>query len=231
MKHIEKTAPRIPCLDAHGATPNATYIGLPGDCKKKIRENLLREQGYLCAYCMGRISGEWNQHLNRYDTEVEHFQSQKKNRKMNLRYSNFLAVCNGEYIDKGNKILHCDKTDSGKGDGSKSLRKLDPLLPSCEKLVKYTVSGKIESVNGDADVEYDLNTMLNLNATKLLRNREEVLKIAAKRLKKQATEPVTISKSLLNNEIKHWTDKKENKFKPFCQVAVWYLKKKLNKAV
>ena len=34
-------------------TPDATYDDLR--CKVQIRQSLVDEQGYICAYCMGKI--------------------------------------------------------------------------------------------------------------------------------------------------------------------------------
>jgi uncharacterized protein (TIGR02646 family) len=256
MKWINKTLKEPKCLTEYRATPNATYSGLQSVCKDEIRRRLLNEQGHLCAYCMQRISLEYQSDHNKIATEIEHFKAQASdesltNESLTLDFRNMLAVCNGYTVekeqdkrgeDKEKKYAHCDKTVGGKQDGRKNLRVLDPRLPRCEELIKYSTSGKIEAVNDHPDVTFDLETMLNLNIERLVNNRKEILDKAAERLRnalpKNLAKP--ISKSILEAEIDYWGKPKIKKgedgkhyvyFKPFCQVAVWYLKKKLRKSL
>lgn len=198
---------------------------------------------------MQRISDEMNQEQGRVSIEIEHFRAQAGNDSMTLDYSNMLAVCNGfakmqnrydRYQEKEKKIAHCDKTVSGKGDGRKNLRVLDPRNPRCEELVKYSTTGRIEAADGNQDVTYDLETMLNLNIDKLRVARKEVLDEAARRLQaslgKNTAKPLTLT--VLKSELAFWAGKKIKKdangntltyYKPFCQAAIWYLNKKMNK--
>ena len=61
--------------------PGATYsdAGIPKD---QLKESLLKEQGYLCAYCMSRISEDtmkvehW--HPQRSDTEGKKLSAEEK---------------------------------------------------------------------------------------------------------------------------------------------------------
>lgn len=68
--------------------------------KNALNEQLLREQGYLCAYCMARITPE--------NMNVEHWQPRhppsskaedklrsKELQMLSLDYKNMLAVCPG----------------------------------------------------------------------------------------------------------------------------------------
>ena len=89
-------------LIEHRCTPGATFDGLD---KTELRECLLKEQGYLCAYCMKRIHNE-------RDTKIEHYRA--RNSENQLEYANLLAVCygnqsnsNGE-VRYGKKRLTCD---------------------------------------------------------------------------------------------------------------------------
>ena len=56
------------------------------DVKKTLRESLLKEQGYLCAYCMRRIN-------DAQDTKIEHYKARTPENE--LQYHNLLAVCKG----------------------------------------------------------------------------------------------------------------------------------------
>jgi uncharacterized protein (TIGR02646 family) len=236
MKYIQKTNPKIPCLDKHRATPNTDYKGLHGNCKVIIRQKLLAEQGYLCAYCMQRITNETS-------TGVEHFDPQAlpKYKSKRLLYTNFLVVCKGETTikeknQKGEllekKTCHCDKTIGGKGDGTKEMRILDPReFGKCEDLLVYSISGEVKSKDNNLDVEYDLNEMLNLNNKLLKTNRKDILDIAVQRLKNSQTVAIntTWPQKAFQSEINYWERPgREKMLKPFCQVAIWYLKKKMN---
>ena len=72
-------------LTAYKKQAHAYYDG----CNKDdIRENLLREQGYLCAYCMRRIEKE--------KMKIEHWDPEDNLTELErLDYSNMLGVCLG----------------------------------------------------------------------------------------------------------------------------------------
>ena len=55
-------------LSNYRKTPGVTYDDLGGRIKAIIRESLLDEQGFICAYCMGRIYGD--------TCTIEHYISQ-----------------------------------------------------------------------------------------------------------------------------------------------------------
>ena len=63
--------------------------------KDTIRESLLKEQHYLCAYCMRKIQN------NGQSTSIEHWFPLSKNKDQALDYGNMLAVCDGGENWKG----------------------------------------------------------------------------------------------------------------------------------
>lgn len=92
-------------------------IGMP---KNIVRTSLLREQGYLCAYCMRRIEDSANK------VKIEHYVD-RKTCSDELDYNNLLAVCNGDYeVTEYIKNIHAYKKlrkepltcDSAKGNKS-----------------------------------------------------------------------------------------------------------------
>ena len=87
-------------------TPNPSYNSF-GD-KEDIRNALLKEQGHLCAYCLNRISDEWNSDLRKIKTEIEHFKSQLNYPNLQLDYNNMLGVCNGHSGENKNEFLDCN---------------------------------------------------------------------------------------------------------------------------
>ncbi|HUW07262.1 MAG TPA: hypothetical protein VMW01_13475 [Williamwhitmania sp.] len=89
-------------LFAYRLQPNAEYDGANfTPVKDAIRQSLLEEQGYICAYCMQRIQND------RTKMKVEHWQSQSKTPALQLDYKNMLAVCLGNQSYSYNNT-HCD---------------------------------------------------------------------------------------------------------------------------
>ena len=52
-----------------------------------LRKFLLEEQGYICCYCMSRISCD--------NSKIEHFKPQSPHRDKQIEYSNLFISCNG----------------------------------------------------------------------------------------------------------------------------------------
>lgn len=200
--------------DYREGTPGASYNGFRD--KDVIKQSLIEEQGYLCAYCMGKIKD-----IN--DCSIEHYISQKKHdasphspeyhRKQSLLYSNMLGVCL-------NNAEHCDKKR-----GNIPLQILDPHQPSCESLITYSLGGSIISV-GDRDeiVEQDLNT-LGLNCNKLIECRNAALEEVWNRFA-QEHEKKSWSKELFLERAQFYRTKQskrgKTKFHAYCNYIAWY---------
>lgn len=89
--------------------------------KGLLKECLVKEQGYICCYCGGRI-------LKDHNTRIEHLEDKGTNKRLTFEYSNLLASCQG-----GTKpIIHVVK------EGEK--------LPEIAKLYGVTI-GILESLN------------------------------------------------------------------------------------
>lgn len=136
-------------------TPGASYKDLP--CKPLIRKSLVEEQGYICAYCMGKITEE-NSSIEHYISQTRHKDSpfsKEEHKKHSLLYSNMYGVCI-------NASEHCDKKRE-----NFPIKILDPHKSSCEDLITYTLDGTIIPVGKEYDkVQYDID-LLGLNCTKL----------------------------------------------------------------
>ncbi len=216
MKFIKKDIKNEPLsLRNYRSTPGATYDG----CNKgDIRSALLNEQGYICAYCNQRIKED--DEFGNALTNIEHYKAQANEEDKGMNYLNMLGVCKG---NEGNPIhlMHCDKSRGNK------LLFINPMNPNCEAFIKYDTDGSMYSE--DDRVEKDINEVLNLNNQRLSNWRkmvmDKVVNEMSKKYKKK--EGQTYSRSDLNNEIKYWKNRYENKFHPFCQVAIYYLNKKL----
>lgn len=240
MKHIDKKIQNEPqaLRSFRNSTPNATYKGyIDKDTSTykvhPLKEALLKEQGYLCAYCMGKISLTLNER-NKPKVEVEHFKSQELYPNLDLSYMNMLGVCNGSSIAYPEKeeIHHCDKTkgNEGKMSGKVELKKLNPCDKNCENLVTYKADGEIlPANNNDVDTKHDLEIALNLNNQALKDARKAVLDTARKKLIRE--KPIQQwNKPFLRKHLELWQMKNERgEYKSYCMVAVWFIEKLLSK--
>lgn len=194
-----------------------SYLEITSTTKNAIKEALLNEQGYLCAYCMQRISIE--------NATIEHYIAQnpkdiQADESLSIAYNNMLAVCGGNVgLDRRKNELICDKH---RGNISLTVNPLDEY--SIEK-ISYKADGTIYS--HEADIQNDLDKTLNLNceAVLLKQNRKSVLDAVKRDIFRKSNN--IISKRQIENMLTKMQQKKEGKYIPFVGIAIWYLKKKL----
>lgn len=132
--------------------------------KQDIRQALLEEQHFLCAYCMRRLENK-ELHMN-----IEHWSPLSKDKDNALNYHNFLAVCKGGADVPGNtnrRVLCCDakKLDTE--------LTLDPQDKEMMSHICYNKEGRIlfhpasPSGRWTAEaihtIEQDINHVLQLN--------------------------------------------------------------------
>ena len=197
-------------------TPNATYDGLGTDVKEIIRNSLLDEQGYICAYCMCKID-------TCDDCTIEHYISQKRHndstyteeehKRQSLLYSNMCGVCK-------NDSEHCDKLR-----GNTPLEVLDPHDPVCEELVTYDLYGHIKPAGRNAEkVKKDIGT-LGLDCDKLAELRRTVWDDIFKRFKKEHEKGEWSKELFLQYAQKYRTKERRRhnimRFHAYCNYIVW----------
>ena len=224
MKYIKKDIKNEPetLRKYRETTPNASYNGFV-DTDKLLKKALLKEQGYICAYCMKRIRLDLNEHF-KPKIEVEHYKSQENFPDKDLNYKNMLGVCNGNF----GGIKHCDKSRDYIKNGethSLELKRVNPLQKkNSENLITYTLKGKIKSKSNNIDVEHDINEILNLNNKKLIKNRKQVLQTAKDVFEKN--NPQKKDKQwtirMFNKEIDKYKTMQDGKYQPFCQFIIWH---------
>ncbi|MFK7980685.1 MAG: hypothetical protein AB8G86_11940 [Saprospiraceae bacterium] len=190
--------------------PTDLYAALRDDDSgafNELQEILAKEQGYVCAYCLGtllktiEINGEEKEVLS---MKVEHFMpksifngkvnSQKQVQKLcdkkvvkradlRIEYNNLFAVCQGR---SGLGETHCDTPPNGKGD--KELCDIpNPSEGKAKKFdlqLRYTANFSIVSDNHKVNSE--LNTILNLNEEDLRKRRKSNWKAVARRITKNS---------------------------------------------
>ena len=188
------------------ATPGFTeYEPIP-----ELRDALLIEQGYICAYCMRRIPAK----DIKVDatSKIEHIKSQEDRPDLQLNYTNMAICCPGNL----NNEAHCDKL---KGSNSVSFNLHTQAL---QKSIEYaSKDGFIRSTNTTWDKE--MNELLNLNHKMLKANRKEALWGVIENLN-----TVTWSTQAINFKLNQWRQlHAEGKYFEFCGIIIWYLEKKL----
>lgn len=209
MKFINKRRELL-SLTQYRATQGANYDDFRS--KDELCQALMKEQGFICCYCMQRIRPG--------KAHIEHWKPRSLYPELQLDYQNLLAVCDG---NKGNSphLQHCDTLKENKEIF------INPTEPDCETLVKFSISGKVYSDNKKIDEE--LNIVLNLNYQTLRNNRKNALDDAIKNLKRVKPDG-DWSKAFLKKQIHKWESfGADNKYEPYCRIVIYYLEKKLTK--
>ena len=214
MRFIQKNdEPRS--LREYRAMPRAVYDG-PNftPVKSDIRQQLLREQGYLCCYCMKRIED------NELKTKIEHWHCQDTYPNEQLAYQNLLAACDGN-SGSPPKEQHCDtkKTNHDVSYNPSNANHKNRLQ------IQYSSSGEVISV--DPVFNQDIENILNLNFSRLRDNRKIILDTVAKVLNEKAG---TRTRHEIQRLIVKWSSPDhEGKLPEYCDVALYYLNRKLLK--
>jgi uncharacterized protein (TIGR02646 family) len=197
-------------LTQHRLQPNADYDNYTA--KKKLRKSLLHEQGYICCYCMSRIT--------KHRMKIEHWRSQTEYKSLQLDYKNLLGACMGNEGARPQN-QHCD---TSKGDHVITINPIDDDK-NCESFVKYSSKGEIYS--DDSSINHDLNRTLNLNLGFLTKNRKASLDRVVEQLNSKFPNK-TWSKSALKKVLGKLDAKDANGYySEYCQIAIAYLEGKL----
>lgn len=190
---------------------NAYYDG----CNKlDIRRALLKEQGYLCAYCMKRITET--------DMRIEHYSTQSNiSVREALDYNNMLGVCSGNE-GEGKSSSTCDVHR-----GNDSLT-VNPFLKSSIDLIHYEENGKIYSPNQDINKDLDETLNLNCNQVLLTINRKESLTSLKNYLLKLKAKGKWQRVFLERIKRKYECPDENGRLEPYSGVILYYLNKKLH---
>ncbi len=182
-----------------------------------IKQSLLEEQGFICAYCMKRVETVRIEHWYPQNCEID----PEKGKKLSIEYPNFLGVCMGYiYIDHDNKSdPHCE---ANRGN---ILLTVDPQNQNTVSKIQFTEIGSIFSTH--EQINKDLDITLNLNVGILKEKREKVWKgIENAVLIKIKRNPKI---NVLREELAKFKEKEDGKYREYCQVAIYYLQKELRK--
>lgn len=202
-------------------TPGVDYQSIP-----ELVDSLLREQGYICAYCMRRIphrdklykKNGINFVLTDEDHRVEHILSREQHQDLKLSYENMVICCPGHIGSED----HCDRL-KGKADVSFNL--FDSAFIST---LSYKTDGEIVSSNKQYNKE--INEVLNLNTPLLRNNRKESWnKVIKEMIVQKGGKPWNKTVILKYIEMYKTMHKKDDKLQyiPYCGIVIYNLEKKL----
>lgn len=219
MKKIDKTREPLSLTRYRARIPRRDrlneniYSDFPDkrkeDCKinarGNLRKQLIEEQGYICCYCMQRISCE--------NSRIEHFKSQEHNRSLQINYKNLFIACNNSEGESPNN-QHCDVRK-----GDRELSNINLLSIQSINRIKYENDGTISSNNVDMNAE--INEILNLNIQLLKDARRKALSDLIDKIDEW-------TKANLNSLIVKYSNKNlDGKYAEFASMLVWKLEKKV----
>ena len=201
-------------------SPQKAYEKLKNPLKEQVRNQIIHEQGQLCAYCMSKIP--------RDDVEpeiapiiLEHYIPRNpidgRSVHQGLDYNNLLAVCHGNRGAKGTKIEADFTCDAHRK--NLEFRKVNPCQASTLDTIYYTLSGEIHA--SDTDVEYDLTNILNLNCltSPLISERKAALDELITNIGSfQEDELLDICNSYMRD-----FEREDDPKTPYVGILLWYL--------
>lgn len=187
---------------------HASYDGIEKEIKKELNNALMSEQGWLCAYCMTRISEE--------TMHIEHILPRSHYPQLELDYNNLLAVCSG---GSGNSPSN-QTCDTSKGDKKITISPLKKESISC---IGYSSDGSMIIENSDSNKECDIK-VLNLNHTRLVAARKSALDTIRKNMRFTKDQAY---KKRAQKLLEKYKGGAETKKEPYCGIIIHYLSKKV----
>ena len=149
--------------------------------------------------------------------KIEHWQSQDIYPQRQLEYKNLLGACRGGEGQKKDK-QHCD---TKKGNLDLTFNAADPSH-NVESKIHFLGDGTVKS--NDDQFDKEIHEVLNLNEGGLVRNRKGVLDALRQGFIQKQPSDADIRKAL-----RKWNGDNGGELEPFCQVVVYYLRKKIAK--
>lgn len=216
MLHIEKSSePSKLCEHRQNKATEPTYGNLPPATKEVIRQSLLDDQGYLCAYCTQRISAELDDR-GKPKMRIEHYHDQSTHPERQLDWRNMLGVCQGG--ERRPYDNHCDVSR-----GARPLT-IDPL-DHPERHIHYQTDGRICAA--DETIDRELDKILNLNGDPLKRYRKAAWDGFYQALKSRGDRAFTVA--ALKRELSRLESKdKKGRYREYRGYVMYFLRKKLN---
>ena len=208
------------------STPGVDYQAIP-----ELVQSLLKEQGYICAYCMRRIPTKdkiyrkdgVNFVYTNEDHRIEHIKSRELHDDLKLDYTNMVVCCPGHIGTQD----HCDRLK-----GPKDIS-FSPIDKQFIETIRYSSKGEISSTNDVYNNE--MKDVLNLNTELLRKNRRSMLTEVINKINSTCRKGKSWDKKILERFLKKYSEKHseedeegtKEKYYPYCGIIIWYLQKKL----
>ncbi len=195
--------------------PGVEFSGIP-----ELQESLLREQGYLCAYCERRIPVK--DKASNEDHRIEHWHCRNLFPNEIFDYGNLLMCCPGQIVAGES---HCDVKKGNQ------VIEWSPLKRECIDSIKYRTDGTIFSTNDKWNE--DINIRLNLNHEILKRNRAETLQGVINCINSGKNKGTSWTQKAVKDQLNKWTSKYKDGsnrlvYHPYCSIVTYYLEKKIS---
>jgi uncharacterized protein (TIGR02646 family) len=198
------------------------------EVKKRLRSQLLKEQGFICAYCNQRIHLKYQKDdLDTQYMSIEHIKPKSNPVFVNkiFDYYNLVGVCRPEKKRKNYKEDHCDVTK-----GSNILpEELNPTKRDFERIVQCGKSGKLSSAEGIIDRA--INDILTLNCNHLKQGRKDIIDAIEYELssmsKANMDDIALFEKQYFEDQLALFAEKEGGLYKAYSGAIILYIKDQL----
>jgi uncharacterized protein (TIGR02646 family) len=145
-----------------GLPDGSAFEAIPNGVKAVLRDEMRREQGFLCAYTMTRVDGPEGSH-------IEHIQPQLMRPDRATDYQN-MVLC---FPENG----PCDFGAIAKGDTDvDETNFVSPLNESCQRRLRYRFSGEVAPAAENDEPAARTIAVLALNHPILVNSRREAIR-------------------------------------------------------
>ena len=171
--------------------------------RKRLRKQLVEEQGYICCYCMKRISEK--------TSHIEHFMPKDAFKEKDLLYENLFASCNGEG-ELGKMREYCGHR---KGNWYRE-DMISPADSIVERAFKYSLNGHIISNANEetSDIAQEMIENFGLDTYHLVRSRKEAIENS------EVFDDEEYSPEEIQDFIDYYSERDNGKYIPYCKAIV-----------
>lgn len=208
-------------LEFRKQNPDADYEDTPSDVLNDIREQMWREQGCLCGYCMRRINSPGVERIE-HCIPRHPMRETVHDKQTTLNYKWMLGVCFGNSLNRGVKPeeMTCDAHRRN------TELTINPYDETSIRKIKYKADGRIYS--DDSEINKDVTETLNLNceAVSLPLTRKNVLTEAKNRIAKKC-KGKTQDAYMQELRRTYVSLTHERNLTPYCGIIISWLEEKL----
>ena len=210
-------------------SPDDAYRLLVNPLKNSVMQQLMVEQGHLCAYCMRQLPDDRTMPETVAKVSIEHWYPRNppngNDVGQGLDYQNMLAVCSGNRGDRHEHRRRSALTcDARRKDGG--ILTVNPLDENTLTTIYYTSDGEIGAT--DKTIHDDLTIQLNLNCRKETVKLPEERKSVLDNLQNTVYEiPETERLEFCRFLLQRYEEEMDPKT-PYVGIILWWLKDFLN---